>query len=106
MDIQEIMAQAKTMQARMLELQEELGNEEISYSVGDGLVTITITGRKQPVGIKLSPSVMELADVGLLEDLIMLALNRAAEKADEVLSQRTEAFMAEMGLPAGLQLPG
>ena len=104
MDIEQIMQQAQGMQQRMLALQEELGAEQISHVVGDGLVSFTYTGRKEPVAIKLDPRVLELSDVTLLEDLIMLAIQGAAGKADALLSERTGELMAEMGLPADFQL--
>lgn len=106
MDIQKIMQQAQGMQQRMLALQEELGAEQIAHTVGKGLVTFTCTGRKAPVAIKLDPRVLELSDVTLLEDLIMLAIQGAADKADALLTERTEAMMSEMGLPKDFQLPG
>lgn len=105
MDVGEIMKQAQLMQERMLALQTELGEQEISHSAGDGLVVATINGRKLPLRIKLDPRVLELSEVGLLEDLIMVALNRASEKADDLLSRRTEALMAELNLPSSLELP-
>lgn len=106
MDIQRIMQQAQGMQQRMLALQEGLGAEQIAHTVGEGLVTFTCTGRKTPVEIKLDPRVLELSDVTLLEDLVMLAIQGAADKADALLTERTEAMMSEMGLPKDFQLPG
>lgn len=106
MDIQRIMEQAQGMQQRMLELQEELGGKHITHEVGEGLVAFTCTGRKAPIGITLDPRVLELSDVTLLEDLIMLAIQGTADKADTLLTDRTEAMMAEMGLPKDFQLPG
>lgn len=105
MDVEQVMQQAQGIQQRMLALQEELGAEHLEHTVGDGLVTFTCTGRKAPVAIKLDPRIQQLPDVTLLEDLIMLAIAGASEKADEMLSKRTEEMMAEMGLPADFQLP-
>lgn len=105
MDIQTIMKQASVMQGQMLQLQKELGDQEIKYSVGDGLVEITMSGRKNPLGIKLDPRVMDLKDVGLLEEMIMLALNRAVEEVDDILGRRTEELMAGLSLPANFSLP-
>ena len=106
MDIEKIMQQAQGMQQRMLALQEDLGAEQISHVVGEGLVTFTCTGRKELVAIKLDPRVLELSDVTLLEDLIMLAMQGAAGKADFLLIERTGEMMAKMGLPGDFQLPG
>lgn len=105
MNIQQIMQQAQTMQKRMLELQEQLGNEEITGQSGGGLVKITMTCRKAVRGVKIDPSVIDPSDPEMLEDLIKAACNDAEQKADDRLSSETERMMGEMGLPANFQLP-
>jgi DNA-binding YbaB/EbfC family protein len=105
MNIQQIMQQAQVMQKRMLELQDQLGNEEITGDAGGGLVKVTMTCRKSVRGIKIDPSVIDPADPEMLEDLITAACNDAETKADDRLSSETERMMAELGLPANFQLP-
>ena len=105
MNIQQIMAQAQTMQKKMLELQEQLGNEEVTGQSGGGLVKITMTCRKSVRGVKIDPSVIDPADPEMLEDLIKAACNDAETKADDRLSSETEKMMGQMGLPANFQLP-
>ncbi len=105
MNIQQIMQQAQVMQKRMLELQEQLGNEEVTGQSGGGLVKVTMTCRKAVRGVKVDPSVIDPADPEMLEDLIKAACNDAEAKADDRLSSETERMMGEMGLPANFQLP-
>lgn len=100
------MEQAQVMQGRMLALQQELGAQHITHQVADGLVSFTSTARKEPVAIKLDARVLELSDVTLIEDLIMLAIKGAAERVDALLAERTEAVMADLGLPPGFEIPG
>lgn len=105
MNIQQIMQQAQTMQKRMLELQEQLGGEEVTGQASGGLVKVTMTCRKSVRGVKIDPSVIDPSDPEMLEDLITAACNDAENKADERLSSETERMMGELGLPANFQLP-
>lgn len=105
MNIQQIMQQAQVMQKRMLELQDQLGGEEVTGQAGGGLVKVTMTCRKSVRGVKIDPSVIDPADPEMLEDLIVAACNDAENKADDRLSSETERMMAELGLPANFQLP-
>lgn len=105
MNIQQIMQQAQVMQKRMLELQDQLGNEEVTGQAGGGLVKVTMTCRKSVRGVTVDPSVIDPSDPEMLEDLIKAAANDAETKADERLSSETERMMGELGLPANFQLP-
>ncbi len=105
MNIQQIMQQAQVMQKRMLELQDQLGGEEVTGQSGGGLVKVTMTCRKSVRGVKVDPSVIDPSDPEMLEDLIKAAANDAETKADERLSSETERMMGELGLPANFQLP-
>lgn len=93
------------MQKRMLELQEQLGKEEVTGQSGGGLVKITMTCRKSVRGVKIDPSVVDPSDPEMLEDLILAACNDAENKADDRLSSETERMMGELGLPSNFQLP-
>lgn len=105
MDIQKIMQQAQGMQKKMMELQEQLGDEEVTGQASGGLVKVTMTCRKSIRGVKIDPSVIDPEDPEMLEDLITAACNDAETQADERLSSETERMMGEMGLPANFQLP-
>lgn len=99
------MQQAQVMQKRMLELQEQLGNETVVGQAGGGLVKVTMTCRKSVRGVKVDPSVIDPSDPEMLEDLILAACNDAETKADDRLSSETERMMGELGLPSNFQLP-
>ena len=91
MDIQQSMRQAPEMQKRMLQLQEELGRQEISLSVGGGMVTVTMSGHKRVLALKIDPEILS-AGVDVVEDLIVAALNHAVDKVDELVSRRMAEF--------------
>ena len=105
MNVQQIMQQAQVMQKRMLELQEQLGQEEVTGQAGGGLVKVTMTCRKSVRGVKIDKSVIDPNDPEMLEDLVLAACNDAETKADDRLSSETERMMGELGLPSNFQLP-
>ena len=81
--MQQLMKQAQKMQAEMQRAQEQLEEAEIEGSSGSGAVTVVVNGKKIIQSIKISPDVVDVDDIEMLEDLIVAALNDAYDKADE-----------------------
>jgi len=104
MDIRPALTQASEMQKRMLRLQEELGRLEVSHSVAGGMVTVTMSGHKRVLALKIDPETLD-GDVEMTEDMVLAAFNGAAEKVDDLVGRRTEDIMAEFPLAADLQPP-
>ena len=86
--MQQLMKQAQKMQAEMQKAQEELENAEIIGSASNGLVTVTMNGKKVVNQISINPDVVDVDDIEMLEDLIIVALNDAYAKADEMNKQK------------------
>ena len=82
MSMQQLQLQAQRMQQKMMKAQEELENMEIDGMAGNGLVTVTLTGHKKLIGVKIKPEAVDIDDLEMLEDLIIAAYNAAAEEAD------------------------
>jgi nucleoid-associated protein EbfC len=98
-DILKIMQQAQQMQSRLQELQDELQRSTVVGSAGGGMVTAEADGKGVVKRVKIDPSVVNSADVEMLEDLIAVAVGDAQRKA-------TELAQAEMQkMTGGLQLP-
>jgi hypothetical protein len=98
-DFLKIMQQAQEMQSRLQQVQEELQRLTVSGSAGGGMVTVEADGKGQVRRISIDPSVVNPADVEMLEDLVVVAVGEAQKKA-------AEAAQTEMGkLTGGLNLP-
>lgn len=97
--MQQLMKQAQKMQEQMTKAQEELENAELVGESGNGLVKVTVNGKKVVTGIKIDASVVDPDDVEMLEDLVVAALNNAYERADEVYAEKMGQFggMGGMG---------
>ena len=96
-DINAIMKQAQKMQER---LHKQMAEMRIEGSAGGGMVTVTMSGTKQVLAVKISPEAFSAGDAEMLEDLILAAVNVATQKADEAVQQELG------GLTGGLKIPG
>jgi DNA-binding YbaB/EbfC family protein len=92
--------QAKELQAKLAKAQEELGSAQIEASAGGGAVTVVIDGHQKVQSVKISPEAVDLQDIGLLEDLVLAAVNEAIKKSQELAQERLGA------LTGGLKIPG
>jgi nucleoid-associated protein EbfC len=97
MDIANMMKQAQEMQER---LQRDMSDLTIQATAGGGMVTVTVNGHKHLQKIAIDPEVVSKDDIGMLQDLIIAAVNDAHRKVDEAMKQRMG------GLLGGLKLPG
>ena len=102
MDLKNIMQQAQAMQQQMAEVQEKIDQIEAQGEAGAGLVSVTLKGKGELVGLSVDSSLMD-DDAEILEDLIKAAHADARRKLDEAM----EAAMKEAtkGLGGGM-LPG
>ena len=98
MNIQDMMKQAQQMQER---LQKEMTALRIEGNAGGGMVTVLVNGGKQVQSITIDPEVVSKEDVGMLQDLIVAAINDAHRKVDEAMAQTMGGM-----LPPGMKLPG
>ena len=88
MNINQLMKEAKKMQADMEKSQEELGSREFDATAGGGAVSVTVSGQKLLKEIKLNKEVVDPEDVEMLEDLILTCVNEALKKVDQAQAEQ------------------
>ena len=93
-DFMKILQQAQEMQGRLQQVQDALQQKTVSAAAGGGMVTVEADGKGTVKRIKIDPSVVNPADVEMLEDLILIALAETQKKAADLAQ-------AEMGKLAG-----
>jgi DNA-binding YbaB/EbfC family protein len=103
-DPNQLMAQVAQMQAEMAKAQEALAAEQVHGTAGGGAVTASVTGAGELVSIKLSPDVVDPADVEMLEDLIVAAVSDALRASRALQESRLGGIAG--GMAGGLGLPG
>jgi DNA-binding YbaB/EbfC family protein len=96
----ELMKQAQRMQRDMGKIQEELKERYVEGSAGDGMVKVVCSAANEVVKIEINPEAVDPADVSLLEDLVVAAVNAGLKKADEL----RQAEMAKV--TGGMNFPG
>ena len=77
MNINNLMKEAKKMQADMEKSQAELATKEFDASAGGGAVTVKVSGEKLIKEIKIKPEVVDPDDVEMIEDLILRKVDSA-----------------------------
>ena len=82
MNINQLMKEAKKMQADMEKSQEELVAKEFEASAGGGAISVKVSGSKEIKEIKIQKDVVDPDDVEMLEDLILTCINEALRKVD------------------------
>jgi nucleoid-associated protein EbfC len=104
----EILKNAQEIQKRMAEAQERLGDIRVKGSAGGGMVEVTVNGRLEAQSVKISPDALVPAeggeasagaDMGFLEDLVLMAIRDAHAKARDEIGR-------ELGGMAGLGMGG
>src|SRR5260221_880133 len=96
-DFMKILQQAQEMQGRFQTLQAELQKETVTASAGGGMVTVEANGQGTVRSIRIDPSVVNPADVEMLEDLGLVAGTEAHKKAQDA-AQRDIVYLIS-GLP-------
>ena len=78
-----LLKQAQRMQRQMEETTKELEEKEYSAYAGGGAVTVTVSGKKEVLSVKLSEEVVDPDDIEMLQDLIVAATNEALRKMED-----------------------
>jgi len=74
MNIADMMKQARQVQERMAAVQEELGTRMVTGTAGGGMVTATVNGRGELVGLAVEKDIVNPEEVQMLQDLIVQVL--------------------------------
>lgn len=101
----QMMKQAQAMQTKLAEMQAELETHEITGQSGGGMVTATLNGKGQVRRVKIDPKLVDPNDVGMLEDLVVAAINDARAKVDAHAAEEMAKLTGGLQLPGGFKLP-
>ena len=92
-----LMKQAQRMQRQMEEKTKELEEKQYTATAGGGAVSVTVSGKKEVVAVKISPEAVDPDDVEMLEDLIVAATNEALRQAEEAAASAMSALTGGLG---------
>jgi nucleoid-associated protein EbfC len=107
LDMMKMMGKMKEVQARMKEAQDNLVNVKAQGESGGGMIKATVNGKKQLVALDIDPSLLKSDDKVIVQDLVIAAVNKAAEEAEilakEELRKSTEGLLPNI---PGMDLSG
>ena len=93
----DMLKMVKKMQAQAMQAQEKLGEETVEGESGGGMVKATFSGHGDLVEIRIDPEIVNPGDAGMLEDLVLVAVNNGIQKSRELAA----SSMPDMGSIAG-----
>jgi DNA-binding YbaB/EbfC family protein len=105
-DMMKMMKQVGEMQAKMQAMQESLGEQQVTGQAGGGLVSVTMNGRSEMLGVRIDPSLLTASEKEMLEDLIVAATKDAQTRAAEMAKAKMAEVTAGLPIPPGLSLGG
>lgn len=93
-----LMKQAQRMQKQMETTTKDLEEKVYESSVGGGVVTAKVSGKKELLEIKLDPEVVDPDDIETLEDLVISAVNEALRLQDADYQENMSKISGGMNL--------
>ncbi|MBE2189487.1 MAG: YbaB/EbfC family nucleoid-associated protein [Desulfobulbaceae bacterium] len=103
-DIQSIMQQAQKMQEEVERIKKGLENITMKSDSGGGMVVVEITASGKILNIKIAPELIKNDDIGMLEDLVVAAVNKAQENASRVAADEMNKVRGMMPNIPGMNL--
>jgi len=103
--MQKMLKQVQKMQADMAKAQEELKTKTVEATAGGGVITVVANGSQEIVAIKIKPEAVDPDDIEMLEDLVVVAVNEALRKAQDLVAQEMQKITGGLnipGMPTGL----
>jgi DNA-binding YbaB/EbfC family protein len=104
-DLMGMMKQARQLQEKMQQVQEEIAAMSIGGDAGGGLVSVVTNGKGDLKSVKIDPSLLKPEEVEILEDLIIAAMSDARGKAETAVAEKMQAMTGGLNLPPGMKLP-
>lgn len=105
-DMSSLLEQAQQMQQQMVSAQQELAELNVDGTVGDGLVTVTLSGAGELVGVKIRKGSFDPEETEDLEDLIVAAYRDAKAKAEALAGEVLGPLAGGLGGMGGAGEPG
>ena len=90
MNMQAMLKQAQALQKDMLKAKEEVDNTE--FTGESSFVKATIKGTKEVVSVEINAESLDSDDIEVLQDMIVVAINQANKKVDDMMEQKMGKF--------------
>jgi nucleoid-associated protein EbfC len=101
-NLSELFQQAQQLQEKLKGAQEEAAAKTVEAQSGGGMVKVIADGSMRIRRITVEPTLLAANDKSMLEDLIVVAVNDALARAQQLMSE----VMGKLGPMGGLKIPG
>jgi len=92
-----MMQQLQKLQQQLETTQAELAEETVTATVGGGAVKVEVTGDQRFKSVEIDGALLEEADVEMLQDLLLTAINSGLDQSREMAAERLGPLAS--GLP-------
>ena len=96
-DMSGFLAQAQAMQQQLLTAQQELAEAQVEGSAGGDMVTATVTGSGELLGLVIKPEAVDPEDTETLADLVLAAVRDATGKSQALAAAKLGPLTGGMG---------
>jgi len=104
-NLTEMLKQAQSLQGRMAEMQAKLEAHEVTGAAGGGMVTVVLNGKGEMRRVGIDPALIQPAEAGVLEDLIVAAHRDAKGKVEAFMAEQMSQMTGGLPLPPGFKMP-
>ena len=101
-NLSDLMQQAQAFQEKFKQMQEEAASKTVEAQAGGGMVKVIADGSMRIRRITIDPALIGANDKPMLEDLIVVAVNDALARAQQLVAQE----MGKLGPLGGLKISG
>jgi DNA-binding YbaB/EbfC family protein len=102
-DFSSLLQQAQAMQEKFKQMQEEVAAKTVEAEAGGGMVRVVADGSMRLRNVQIEQALVAANDKEMLQDLIVVAVNDALRRAQELFTQEVSK-LSPFG--AALNLPG
>ena len=96
----ELVRQASRLQRKVDKRKEELAADTVEAGAGNDTVKAVVNGARKLVRVAIDPELFKTEDPAMLQDLVVVAVNAALEKSEQMVDAEIEK------VTGGLKLPG
>ena len=96
----EMQQKIQEMQQAMNDTQASIEAQEFTATVGGGVVSAKVNGKKEVLAVTIKPEAVDPEDVEMLQDLVVSAVNEALRQAGEAMDKGMEGITGSLNLGA------
>ena len=87
------------MQKQMAETTKALEEKSYEASAGGGVVSVTISGKKEVTAVKIAEEVVDPDDIEMLQDLIVAGVNEAVSSIEKTNAEEMSKVTGNISIP-------